>query len=97
MAGLNWARLDANFSTNHKTLALLGVKGGDHAASRPAPVGRDRVHHLRPVRREEQAGAEAVEGDDDRELPVGEVHRDEYQQQEARSGQQRAAYCERQR
>ncbi|WP_223690086.1 hypothetical protein [Leifsonia poae] len=32
MAGLNWARLDANFSSNHKTLALLGTKGGDHAA-----------------------------------------------------------------
>ena len=71
------------------------LEGGDHAARRPAPVGRDRVHHLRPVRREEQAGAEPVEGDDDRELPVGEVHRDEYQQQEARSGQQRAAHGER--
>ena len=32
MAGLNWARLDANFSTNHKTLALMGMRGGDHAA-----------------------------------------------------------------
>lgn len=31
MAVLNWSRLDANFATNHKTLALLGVKGGDHA------------------------------------------------------------------
>lgn len=31
MAVLNWSRLDANIATNHKTLALLGVKGGDHA------------------------------------------------------------------
>ncbi len=31
MAVLNWSRLDANFSTNHKTLALLGTKGGEHA------------------------------------------------------------------
>ena len=31
MAVLNWSRLDANISTNHKTLALLGIKGGEHA------------------------------------------------------------------
>lgn len=31
MAVLNWSRLDANFSTNHKTLTLLTVKGGEHA------------------------------------------------------------------
>ena len=31
MAVLNWSRLDANFASNHKTLALLGVKNGEHA------------------------------------------------------------------
>lgn len=31
MAVLNWSRLDANFATNHKTLALLGTRGGEHA------------------------------------------------------------------
>jgi hypothetical protein len=31
MAVLNWSRLDANIATNHKTLALLGTRGGDHA------------------------------------------------------------------
>lgn len=31
MAGLNWSRLDANFATNHKTLALLDMRGGPHA------------------------------------------------------------------
>lgn len=31
VAVLNWSRLDANISTNHKTLALLGMKGGEHA------------------------------------------------------------------
>jgi hypothetical protein len=31
MAGLNWSRLDANFATNHKTLTLLDMRGGQHA------------------------------------------------------------------
>jgi len=31
MAGLNWVRLDANLHSNHKVLALLGDKNGDHA------------------------------------------------------------------
>jgi hypothetical protein len=31
MGVLNWSRLDANIATNHKTLALLGMKGGEHA------------------------------------------------------------------
>lgn len=31
MAGLNWVRVDANLHSNHKTLALLGERGGDHA------------------------------------------------------------------
>lgn len=31
MAVLNWSRLDANVATNHKTLALLGMRGGEHA------------------------------------------------------------------
>lgn len=31
MAGLNWVRVDANLHSNHKTLALLAVRGGDHA------------------------------------------------------------------
>ncbi|WP_167131947.1 hypothetical protein [Paramicrobacterium chengjingii] len=31
MAGLNWVRVDAALARNHKTLALLGQKGGDRA------------------------------------------------------------------
>jgi hypothetical protein len=31
MAGLNWVRVDANLHSNHKVLALLAERGGDHA------------------------------------------------------------------
>lgn len=31
MAGLSWSRLDVTIATNHKTLTLLGLRGGDHA------------------------------------------------------------------
>jgi len=31
MAGLNWSRLEANFATNHKVLALMDARGGQHA------------------------------------------------------------------
>lgn len=31
MSALNWVRLDANFATNHKVLALMGTKAGEHA------------------------------------------------------------------
>lgn len=31
MASLSWVRVDASLSSNHKTLALLGQKGGDRA------------------------------------------------------------------
>jgi hypothetical protein len=31
MAGMSWVRVDAGLASNHKTLALLGQKGGDRA------------------------------------------------------------------
>jgi hypothetical protein len=31
MANLNWVRVDATLATNHKILAILSEKGGDHA------------------------------------------------------------------
>ena len=31
MANMNWSRLDANFATNHKTIALMGARLGEHA------------------------------------------------------------------
>lgn len=31
MAVLTWSRLDATIATNHKTLTLLSMRGGDHA------------------------------------------------------------------
>jgi len=31
MAALSWVRVDATLASNHKTLALLGMKGGDRA------------------------------------------------------------------
>jgi len=31
MSALNWSRLDANFATNHKTIALMGSRTGEHA------------------------------------------------------------------
>lgn len=31
MANMNWSRLDANFATNHKTIALMGSRAGEHA------------------------------------------------------------------
>lgn len=31
MASLSWVRVDAALASNHKTLALLGQKGGDRA------------------------------------------------------------------
>lgn len=31
MAGLNWVRVDSNLHSNHKVLALLSARGGDHA------------------------------------------------------------------
>lgn len=31
MPALNWSRLDANFATNHKTIALMGSRAGEHA------------------------------------------------------------------
>src|ERR1700733_1857286 len=68
---------------------------GDHAACGAALIGRHGVHHLGAVRRDEQAGAEAVERDEQRELPVDEVHRQEREDKEGRRRQQRAAHGER--
>jgi hypothetical protein len=31
MAGLSWVRVDASLASNHKVLALMSEKGGDHA------------------------------------------------------------------
>lgn len=31
MAGLSWVRVDASLASNHKVLALLSERGGDHA------------------------------------------------------------------
>lgn len=31
MAGMSWVRVDANLHSNHKVLALLTERGGDHA------------------------------------------------------------------
>lgn len=31
MAGLPWVRVDASLARNHKVLALMGERGGDHA------------------------------------------------------------------
>lgn len=31
MAGLNWVRVDSNLHSNHKVLALLAMRGGEHA------------------------------------------------------------------